>query len=173
MDSGGSGRVSGSTSTCGLLRGIVEGAQRTGWRGSSTDVYSELAREKMWARIHLIPALQAEEDRDQVRRHLADKAREKELLGTETKVYHSDRYVTELRVDEKNGRFIELLQICTTYICDYARKRNEIGANRRLVVYISGVEEQCLRWLSPMDLCQNRNQLFHCVRINYHPSLRV
>lgn len=55
--------------------------------------YSELAREKMWARIHLIPALQAEEDRDQVRRYLADKAREKELLGTETKVYNSDRQV--------------------------------------------------------------------------------
>ena len=47
----------------------------------------------MWARIHLIPALQAEEDRDQVRRYLADKAREKELLGTETRVYHSDRCV--------------------------------------------------------------------------------
>ena len=46
----------------------------------------------MWARIYLIPALQAEEDRDQVRRYLADKTREKELLGTETKVYHSDRY---------------------------------------------------------------------------------
>ena len=54
---------------------------------------SELAREKMWSRIHLIPVLQAEEDRDQVRRMLADKAREKELLGGETKVYHSDRYV--------------------------------------------------------------------------------
>ena len=47
----------------------------------------------MWSRIHLIPVLQAEEDRDQVRRMLADKAREKELLGGETKVYHSDRYV--------------------------------------------------------------------------------
>ena len=47
----------------------------------------------MWARIHLIPALQAEEDRDQVRRYLADKAREKVLLGTETRVYHSDRSV--------------------------------------------------------------------------------
>jgi NADH dehydrogenase (ubiquinone) 1 alpha subcomplex subunit 13 len=58
-----------------------------------TTVNSELAREKMWARIHLIPALQAEEDRDQVRRYLADKAREKELLGTETRVYHSDRSV--------------------------------------------------------------------------------
>jgi hypothetical protein len=56
-------------------------------------VYSELAREKMWARIHLIPALQAEEDRDQVRRYLADRAREKELLGSETRVYNSDRYV--------------------------------------------------------------------------------
>lgn len=55
--------------------------------------HSELAREKMWSRIHLIPMLQAEEDRDQVRRHLADKARERELLGAETKVYHSDRYV--------------------------------------------------------------------------------
>lgn len=55
--------------------------------------YSELEREKMWTRLHLMPILQAEEDRDQVRRHLADKAREKELLGTETKVYHSDRYV--------------------------------------------------------------------------------
>ncbi|CRG88206.1 hypothetical protein PISL3812_05233 [Talaromyces islandicus] len=54
---------------------------------------TELAREKMWSRIHLIPLLQAEEDRDQVRRHYADKAREKELLGTETKVYNSDRFV--------------------------------------------------------------------------------
>ncbi|KAI9735949.1 MAG: hypothetical protein M1834_001415 [Cirrosporium novae-zelandiae] len=54
---------------------------------------NELAREKMWSRIHLIPLLQAEEDRDLVRRVLADKAREKELLGTETKVYHSDRFV--------------------------------------------------------------------------------
>lgn len=53
--------------------------------------YSELAREKMWARIHLIPLLQAEEDRDQVRRHWANQEREKELLGGETKVYHTDR----------------------------------------------------------------------------------
>lgn len=54
---------------------------------------SELAREKMWSRIHLIPMLQAEEDRDLVRRTWADKARERELLGGETKVYHSDRCV--------------------------------------------------------------------------------
>jgi hypothetical protein len=45
----------------------------------------------MWSRIYLIPVLQAEEDRDQVRRYYADKAREKELLGEEMKVYNSDR----------------------------------------------------------------------------------
>lgn len=55
--------------------------------------HSELAREKVWSRIHLIPMLQAEEDRDLVRRHWADQAREKELLGGQSKVYHSDRYV--------------------------------------------------------------------------------
>ncbi|KAI1170108.1 NADH-ubiquinone oxidoreductase subunit [Nemania sp. FL0916] len=54
---------------------------------------NELGREKMWSRIHLIPLLQAEEDRDLVRRHLADQAREKELLGENFKVYNSDRYV--------------------------------------------------------------------------------
>ncbi|RYP88147.1 hypothetical protein DL769_000339 [Monosporascus sp. CRB-8-3] len=54
---------------------------------------NELAREKMWSRIHLIPMLQAEEDRDLVRRELADQAREKELLGENFKVYNSDRYV--------------------------------------------------------------------------------
>lgn len=67
----------------------------------NTDLYmldtdglvSELAREKMWSRIHLIPMLQAEEDRDQVRRYWADKEREKALLGTDMKVYNSDRYV--------------------------------------------------------------------------------
>lgn len=47
----------------------------------------------MWSRIHLIPMLQAEEDRDQVRRQWADQAREKELLGSTTKIYHSDRCV--------------------------------------------------------------------------------
>lgn len=47
----------------------------------------------MWARIHLIPMLQAEEDRDLVRRYWADQAREKELLGGNAKVYHSDRCV--------------------------------------------------------------------------------
>ncbi|KAK8044088.1 hypothetical protein PG993_004112 [Apiospora rasikravindrae] len=54
---------------------------------------NELAREKMWSRIHLIPLLQAEEDRDLARRHMADQAREKQLTGDNFKVYNSDRYV--------------------------------------------------------------------------------
>ncbi|KAI5304992.1 hypothetical protein KEM56_005543 [Ascosphaera pollenicola] len=54
---------------------------------------NELAREKVWSRIHLIPLLQAEEDRDQARRYFADKARAKEYLGEDGKVYHSDRFV--------------------------------------------------------------------------------
>lgn len=53
----------------------------------------EMAREKMWSRIHLIPVLQAEEDRDQVRRYYADLAREQTLLGSQSKAYNSDRYV--------------------------------------------------------------------------------
>ncbi|KAI1608925.1 NADH dehydrogenase [Exophiala viscosa] len=53
----------------------------------------ELAREKMWARIHLIPVMQAEEDRDQVRRYYADLDREQKLLGSQSKPYNSDRFV--------------------------------------------------------------------------------
>ncbi|KAM0794443.1 GRIM-19 [Usnea florida] len=61
--------------------------------GQANREHNELAREKMWSRIYLIPMLQAEEDRDLVRRTWADKARERELLGSETRVYHSDRFV--------------------------------------------------------------------------------
>ena len=73
--------------------------ERTKEPGILTDnfSFSELAREKMWSRIHLIPVLQAEEDRDLVRRHWAQQAREKELMGAETKVYNNDRYATDLR----------------------------------------------------------------------------
>lgn len=56
-------------------------------------LYSELAREKTWGRLHILPLLQAEEDRDQARRFFADKARERELFGHETKVYNTDRCV--------------------------------------------------------------------------------
>ncbi|PYI33619.1 hypothetical protein BP00DRAFT_391797 [Aspergillus indologenus CBS 114.80] len=53
----------------------------------------ELGREKLWGRLHILPLLQAEEDRDQVRRYYADKAREQQLLGSENRVYNSDRFV--------------------------------------------------------------------------------
>ncbi|KAF8476049.1 GRIM-19 [Kalaharituber pfeilii] len=58
----------------------------------------ELAREKQWSRIYLVPLLQAEQDRDLVRRHLANEEREKFLMkdvkGWEFgSVYHSDRFI--------------------------------------------------------------------------------
>lgn len=75
----------------------------------------------MWGRIHLIPVMQAEEDRDQVRRYLADQAREKELLGTNSSPYHGDRWVKvvqELCVKKAvvRGLWANLgfLQVCTT-----------------------------------------------------------
>ncbi|KAL9055398.1 MAG: hypothetical protein Q9162_003595 [Coniocarpon cinnabarinum] len=55
--------------------------------------WNELGREKMWMRIHLTPLLQAEEDRDQVRRYYANQDREKDLLGSTSSVYHTDRFV--------------------------------------------------------------------------------
>ncbi|KAF1825038.1 uncharacterized protein K489DRAFT_387154 [Dissoconium aciculare CBS 342.82] len=64
------------------------------WRyGQGVREHNELAREKMWARIYLTPLLQAEEDRDAVRRHFARQTMEKELLGKEHPVYHGDRFV--------------------------------------------------------------------------------
>lgn len=59
---------------------------------------SEFAREKAWARIHLIPLLEAESDRDAVRRQLAAAAHEKELMKDVKgwkfgSVYNSDRCV--------------------------------------------------------------------------------
>jgi NADH dehydrogenase (ubiquinone) 1 alpha subcomplex subunit 13 len=58
----------------------------------------ELSREKMWIRIHLTPMLQAEADRDAVRRYLAAQDRERELMKDEKgwsfgSVYNSKRYV--------------------------------------------------------------------------------
>ena len=54
--------------------------------------------------------LTAEEDRDLVRRHYADQAREKELLGSQTSPYNSDRYVVPPPVlDWRVGKWIALL----------------------------------------------------------------
>jgi GRIM-19 protein len=41
---------------------------------------SELRREKAWSRIHLVPILMAEADRDTYRREQAQLAREKEIM---------------------------------------------------------------------------------------------
>ena len=58
----------------------------------------ELEREKVWSRIHLIPMLQAEADRDTYRREVAAKEREAEIMKdvkgwkVGESVYNSDRY---------------------------------------------------------------------------------
>lgn len=77
---------------------------------------NELAREKMWSRIYLTPLLQAEEDRDQARRHFADLAREKELLGSTTSAYNSDRYVLG---QDGLGCGLMCGQIRAADVCDY------------------------------------------------------
>ncbi len=41
---------------------------------------SELARENAWSRIYLVPAILAEQDRDEYRRSQAALAREKEIM---------------------------------------------------------------------------------------------
>ena len=51
----------------------------------------------MWSRIYLIPMLQAEEDRDQVRRYYAQQKMEEELLGKSQSVYNKDVYVNWMR----------------------------------------------------------------------------
>ena len=79
----------------------------------------------MWARIHLIPMLQAEEDRDLVRRYWADQAREKELLGGNAKVYHSDRYVEGAPRSRTSSTGVLTdcsLQICATNVFNIACK---------------------------------------------------
>jgi NADH dehydrogenase (ubiquinone) 1 alpha subcomplex subunit 13 len=41
---------------------------------------SELKREKAWSRIHLVPLIMAEADRDAYRRNVTQLAREKEIM---------------------------------------------------------------------------------------------
>jgi NADH dehydrogenase (ubiquinone) 1 alpha subcomplex subunit 13 len=59
----------------------------------------ELEREKLWGRIHLVPLLQAETDRDTYRRHRLLDADEAEIMKdvegwkVGESVYHTDRYV--------------------------------------------------------------------------------
>lgn len=59
---------------------------------------NELYREKMWARLYLQPVLQAEADRDAVRRHYAQIAREREIMkdvpgwDAEESVYNDKKF---------------------------------------------------------------------------------
>lgn len=59
---------------------------------------NELYREKTWARLYLQPVLQAEADRDAVRRHYAQIARETEIMknvpgfDAEASVYNDKRF---------------------------------------------------------------------------------
>lgn len=96
---------------------------------------SELSREKMWSRLYLTPLLQAEEDRDQVRRYYADQARAK-ALGIEDKVYNSERYVwTDLQStdafsscpDLSVANFSGYLQLHPSYLCHYPQQRHSIN----------------------------------------------
>ncbi|GMK56604.1 hypothetical protein CspeluHIS016_0304440 [Cutaneotrichosporon spelunceum] len=51
------------------------------WRyGSGVNERRELARESAWSRIYLVPAILAEQDRDEYRRSQAALAREKEIM---------------------------------------------------------------------------------------------
>ncbi|TXT12989.1 hypothetical protein VHUM_01390 [Vanrija humicola] len=69
------------------------------WRlGEANLEKRELQREKAWSRIYLVPAILAEQDRDEHRRSLAAVAREKEIMkdvpGWEAgqSVYNTKRY---------------------------------------------------------------------------------
>jgi len=68
-------------------------------KNNNKNVYGrELAREKVWARLHLIPLLEAENDRDLVRRQIAEAEREKALMGDVKgwkmgSVYNSDKVI--------------------------------------------------------------------------------
>ncbi|ANB12985.1 hypothetical protein AWJ20_1263 [Sugiyamaella lignohabitans] len=61
---------------------------------------NELARERAWSRIYLQPVLEAESDRDTVRRHFARIAQEKEIMkdvpgfDAEESVYNDKRFRT-------------------------------------------------------------------------------
>jgi NADH dehydrogenase (ubiquinone) 1 alpha subcomplex subunit 13 len=48
--------------------------------GSISSGHSELKREKAWSRIHLVPMIMAEADRDAYRREQGQLAREKEIM---------------------------------------------------------------------------------------------
>lgn len=134
----------------------------------------------MWSRIHLIPLLQAEEDRDQVRRHFADQAREKELLGTETSSYHSDRYADPLygiSFAFEPGEWLSdtnnVCQIRPPELHIYPQQRHSIVNSKSLKYKDSNPQENSLQeslicppqctQLCPCFICYNYLRLFNRV----------
>lgn len=84
MASGGSRRVtlsSGASShILSLSQGAVEGTAYTDQPLVDLRNHRELKRERAWSRIHLVPMLLAEADRDVYRREQGQLAREKEIM---------------------------------------------------------------------------------------------
>ncbi|RHZ76495.1 hypothetical protein Glove_197g46 [Diversispora epigaea] len=78
--------------------------------GLANEERRELKREKSWGRIHLVPLLQAELDRDTYRRTVAALKREAEIMKdvpgwkVGESVYHNTRYrmPTHIVVPEKD-----------------------------------------------------------------------
>ncbi|RKP22742.1 GRIM-19 [Syncephalis pseudoplumigaleata] len=87
--------MAGLTTVCGLgMYRAIDGVKER----------KEIEREKTWARIHLVPLLQAETDRDHYRREQAMQAEEEAIMrnvpdwevnakGGASAVYHTDRYI--------------------------------------------------------------------------------
>ncbi|KAJ1912334.1 hypothetical protein H4219_005648 [Mycoemilia scoparia] len=84
-----------------VFLGAIAGVMGYGWYKVYQGIMErkELDREKMWSRIHLVPVLQAESDRDEHRRNKAAEAREREIMkGVEgwevgKNVYNSNKYM--------------------------------------------------------------------------------
>lgn len=88
----------------------------------------------MWSRIHLIPLLQAEEDRDVVRRVLGQKKMEKELLGKEMPVYNKDVYVQSISCCPEVHRYANASQLRAADLCSNTVQRDEIEPGRSSIV---------------------------------------
>ncbi|KAJ3226634.1 hypothetical protein HK099_004515 [Clydaea vesicula] len=78
------------------------------WVLESNNERRELSREKAWARIHLVPLLQAETDRDIVRRLEAAKKREQVIIDNQAPTVKEQRNFQALDLKAKTpgvGRY--------------------------------------------------------------------
>lgn len=98
----------------------------------------------MWSRIYLIPLLQAEEDRDAVRRHYAREKMEQELLGKTAPVYNKDVYVKGTGHGSIPG-IADILQFRATDIRSNTGQCNEVETQGKSIVHITEFREYQLR----------------------------